>query len=153
MARSAQQLSGTEWHFLWVVFALDAVPTAFLADMLTEKLIRVGMQDAHVQRIPLHFDASPDPPRRQAVIGCFDLHAAIQMYDAFSVLVIAEGFQRQGQQVRIFLGEHDRHLPFRRAMDARVGPAFFPAIQILLRFFQPLEAHPFERRFLRVADP
>jgi hypothetical protein len=38
-------------------------------------------------------------------------------------------------------------------MDARVGPALFPAIQIRLRFFQALEAHPFERRFLRVADP
>jgi hypothetical protein len=44
-------------------------------------------------------------------------------------------------------------LPFRRAMDARIGPALFPAIQIYLRFFQALEAHSFERCFLRVADP
>jgi hypothetical protein len=38
-------------------------------------------------------------------------------------------------------------------MDARVGPALLPAIQIGLRFLQTLEAHSFERRFLRVADP
>src|SRR6516162_2123194 len=38
-------------------------------------------------------------------------------------------------------------------MDARVCPALLPAIQIRLRFFQTLEAHPFERRFLGVADP
>jgi hypothetical protein len=38
-------------------------------------------------------------------------------------------------------------------MDARVRPALFPTIQIRLRFFQTLEALPFERRFLRVADP
>ena len=38
-------------------------------------------------------------------------------------------------------------------MDARIGPALFPAIQIYLRFFQALEAHSFERCFLRGADP
>ena len=111
------------------------------------------MQDAHVQRIPLHFDLPPDPSRRQAVISRLHLHATIQMNDAFSVLVIAEGFQRQRKQVRFFFGEHGRHLPFRRAMNARIRPAFFPAIQIRLRFLQTLEAHPFERGFLRVADP
>src|SRR3974390_1109783 len=54
-ARSMQQLSGTERHFLWVVFALDAIPAAFLANVLAEKLIRTGMQNMHVQCIPLHF--------------------------------------------------------------------------------------------------
>jgi hypothetical protein len=38
-------------------------------------------------------------------------------------------------------------------MDARVGPALFPAIQIRLRFLQALEALPFERGSLGVADP
>jgi hypothetical protein len=38
-ARSMQQLSGTEWHFLCVVFVLDAIPAAFLANVLTKKLI------------------------------------------------------------------------------------------------------------------
>jgi len=153
MFGAPQELRRAQRHFLGVVFFLDAISASSLAQVLAKKLAGAGMQDTHVQLVPLHLHRSPDPSRRQAVIGGLDLHATVQMNDAFSVLVIAEGFQRQGQQVRFFLGEHDRHLPFRRAMDARVGPAFFPAIQILLRFFQPLEAHPFERRFLRVADP
>ena len=48
VARSMQQLRGTERHFLWVVFALDAIPAAFLANVLAEKLTRAGMQDAYV---------------------------------------------------------------------------------------------------------
>jgi len=36
-------------------------------------------------------------------------------------------------------------------MDARVRPTLFPLIQIALRFGQvSIEAHAFERRFLRV---
>ena len=64
VARSAQQLRGTERHFLWVVLAFDAIPAAFLPDMLAEKLIRAEMQDTHLQIIPLHFDTSSDPSRR-----------------------------------------------------------------------------------------
>ena len=48
------------------------------------------------------------------------------------------------QQLRFFFGEHGGDLPFGRAMDARVGPAFFPTIEIRLRFLQAFEAHPFE---------
>ena len=135
-----QQLRRAQRHFLGVVFFLDAISAAFLAQVLAKKLVGVGMQDAHVQRIPLHLHGPPDPSWRQAVIGRLHLHATVQMNDAFSVLVVAEGFERQRQQVRFFFGEHGRDLPFRRAMDARVGPALFPAIQIRLRFFQALEA-------------
>src|SRR5579864_3077004 len=37
-------------------------------------------------------------------------------------------------------------------MNARIGPAFFPTIQIRLRFLQTLEALAFERSFLCVSD-
>ena len=37
-------------------------------------------------------------------------------------------------------------------MDAGVGPAFFPAIQVGLRLVETLEAQAPQRRFLRVAD-
>jgi hypothetical protein len=57
------------------------------------------------------------------------------MNDAFSILVVAEGFQRQSKQRWFFFGEHDRDLPFRRAMDPRICPTLFPAIEISLRFF------------------
>ena len=108
---------------------------AFLAQVLAKKLVGMRMQDTHVQRIPLHFDTSSDPSWRQAVISRFHLHATVQMNDAFSVLVIAERFQRQRQQVRFFFGEHGRNLPFRRTVYACVSPALFPAVQIRLRFF------------------
>src|SRR5271155_783674 len=120
-----QELRRAERHFLRVVFFLDAISAALLAQVLAKKLAGAGMQDTHVQLIPLHLHRPPDPSRRQAVVGSLNFHATIQMNDAFSVLVVAEGFQRQGEQVRFFFGEHDRDLAFGRAMDARVGPALF----------------------------
>ena len=37
-------------------------------------------------------------------------------------------------------------------MDASIGAAGFPTVQIGLRFFQALEAFSLERRFLGVSD-
>ena len=37
-------------------------------------------------------------------------------------------------------------------MDARVGPALFPVIEVGLGFVQSLEAQTFQRCFLRVTD-
>ena len=54
--------------------------------------------------------------------------------------------------MRFFFGEHSHDLSFGRAMNACVGPTLFPMIQIGLRFFQALEAHAFQRRFLGVPD-
>jgi len=81
-------------------------PAALLAQMLAKKLVGVWMQDAHVQRVPLHLHGTPDPSWWQAVVGSLDFHAAIQMHHAFSVLVVAERFERKGLQVRFFFGEH-----------------------------------------------
>jgi hypothetical protein len=61
------------------------------------------------------------------------------MHSAFAVLVVAKRLQRQRLQQRLFLGEHRRHLPLGPAMDALVGPALFPVIEICLRLFQALE--------------
>jgi hypothetical protein len=136
--------------FLWVVFFLDAIPAALLTQMFAKKLIGVGMEDAHVQRVPLHFHGTPDPSWRQAVVGGLDFYTTIEMDHAFSVLVVAEGFERQRLQVRFFFEEHGCDLAFGCAMDAGIGPALFPAVEIRLRFFEALEAHPFERRSLFV---
>jgi hypothetical protein len=62
------------------------------------------------------------------------------MYHPLAVLVIAEGFERQRKQRWLLLGEHGRNLALGSAVDASVGPALFPAVQIGLRFFQTLEA-------------
>ena len=88
----AQQLGRAQWHFLGVIFFLDAISAALLAQVLTKKLVGVRMQDTHVQRVPLHLHRSPDPSWRQAVVGGFHFHATIQMNHALSVLVVAEGF-------------------------------------------------------------
>src|SRR6516225_12395244 len=69
MFGATQQLRGAERHFLRVVFFLDAISATFLAEMLTKKLARVGMQDAHVQLIPLHVHGTAHPSWRQTVIG------------------------------------------------------------------------------------
>ena len=37
-------------------------------------------------------------------------------------------------------------------MDARVGPALFPAVQVALRFLQAFEANPFQRCLFRMTD-
>jgi hypothetical protein len=69
---------------------------------------------------------------------------------ALAVLVIAERLQGQREQGRFFFGKHGRHLPFGRAVDARVRPACFPAIQVGLPFLQAFEAQSFQRRSLGV---
>src|SRR5215472_17486132 len=64
MCCAPQELRRAQGHFLWVIFFLDAIAAALLAQMLAEKLVGVGMQDAHVQRVPLHLHGTPDPSWR-----------------------------------------------------------------------------------------
>ena len=101
--------------------------------------------------VPLHTDPPADPARRRAVVSRFDFHAAVQVYRAFPVLVIAEGLDGQRQQGRPLFGEHGRDLPFGGAMDARVGPVRFPMVQVGLRLLQAFEAHALQRGLLRMA--
>src|SRR5580700_10238903 len=102
--------------------------------------------------IPLHPNTSADPPRRCAIVCGFDLDTSVQMYGSFAVLVIAEWFDGQREQCRAFFGEHRRDLPFGGAVDARIGPPFFPAVQISLRFIQSLEAQSFQGCLLGMSD-
>jgi hypothetical protein len=88
----------------------------------------------------LDFDPTSDPAWRQTVICGFDFDTAIQMHHPFAVLVIAERFYRQREQGWFFFCEHGGHLPFGGAVNARIGPVRFPAIQIGLPFLQALEA-------------
>jgi hypothetical protein len=74
------------------------------------------------------------------------------MHDPLAVLVVAERFQGQREQEGFFFGKHGGDLPFGGAVDARIGAAGFPTIQISLRFFQALEAFSLERCVLGVSD-
>ena len=125
---------------------------ARLAQVLAQQLAGAGVQQPHMPDIPLHADAPADPARRRAVVGRFDFHAAVQVHRAFAVLVIAEGLDGQRQQGRPLFGEHGGDLPLGGAVDARVGPARFPVIQVGLRLLKAFEAHALQRRLLRMAD-
>src|SRR5260370_34636532 len=74
------------------------------------------------------------------------------MYDPLTVLVVAERFERQWEQERFLFGKHGGDLPFGGAMNASIGAAGFPTVQIGLRFFQALEAFSLEWCVLGVAD-
>ena len=74
------------------------------------------------------------------------------MHRPDAVAVVAKRLDGQRPQVRLFLGKHHGDLALRGAMDARVGPVRLPAVEIRLRGLERLEAQPFQRRLLRVAD-
>jgi len=101
--------------------------------------------------IPLHRNLLADPSRWRAVVGRIDFHAAVQIDLALAILVVAEGLQRERQQGRLFFGEHGRHLPLSGAVNARVGPALFPMIQVSLSILQTFEALSLEGCFLGMA--
>jgi hypothetical protein len=69
----------------------------------------------------------------------------------FAILVIAEGLDGQRKQGRPLLGEHGRYLPLGGAVDARVGPACFPMVQVGLCLLRAFETHALQRCLLRMA--
>jgi hypothetical protein len=131
---------------------LDAMVAALTTQLLTQQLTLARIEQTHAPAVPLDLNLSADPARRRAVVSGFYFHTAIQMNCSLAVLVAAKGFHRQGQQGRLFFSEHGQHLALRRAVNACVGPAFFPLIQVVLRFFDAFEALPFELSLQRVTD-
>src|SRR5579885_1884217 len=102
--------------------------------------------------VPLHLNMPSDPAWRRAVVGRLDFDAAIQVHGSLAVLVIAERFYRQRKQCGPLFGEHRRDLPLGGSMNAGVGPALLPAVQISLCVFQALEALSFEWSLLCMSD-
>ena len=99
-----------------------------------------GVEQPHVQVVPLHLDALADPAGRRAVVGGLDFDAAIEMDGALAEAVVAKRLERQRPQRGPLLGKHRGDLALRRAVDARVGPVRLPAIEIGLRRLERLEA-------------
>src|ERR1019366_7507678 len=149
---AAQQMLSAERRFGGSIIVFDAMPAARRAKVFTQQLSCLWIEQTDLPGIPLHPHASADPSRRRAVVCRLDFYAAIQMDTALAVLVVAKGHDGQPQQGWPLLGEHDRDLPLGGAVNACIGPTFFPAIEIGLSLFDGFEAEPFQRCFLSVAD-
>jgi hypothetical protein len=92
-----------------------------------------------VAAVPPDLGAPADPARRRAIRGGLDFDTAVQVHGELAELVIAEELVRQRQQRGPLFGKHRRYLPLGGAMNARVGPALFPPVQVSLRLFHPFE--------------
>src|SRR5688500_16580754 len=97
-------------------------------------------------RVPLRLHIASDPPRRRAVVASFYFDTSVRMHCAFAISILPERFQRQLEQYGLLFGKHRGNLSFGGAVDACVGPALFPVIEISLRLFEALESHALQRR-------
>ena len=104
-----------------------------LAAMLAQERAGGGIEEADVHAVPLDRDVAADPARRRGVVGVLDLDAAVEMDGAGAELVVAKRLDRQRPQGRPLLGEHGGDLALGGAVDARVGPAGLPAVEVGLR--------------------
>ena len=120
--------------------------------MLAQQLAGLRIEQADEEVVPLHVDAPADPAGRRAVVRGLDFDAAIEMHGPHAEAVIAKRLERERAERGLLLGKHRGDLALRRAVDARVGPVRFPAIEIRLRLLERLEAQAAQRRLLRVAD-
>ena len=111
---------------------LNAMPAARRPHMLAQELARLRIEQADEEVVPLHVDAAADPAGRRAVVGGLDFHAAIEVHGADAEAVVPKRLERERAERRLLLGKHRGDLAFRRAVDARVGPVRFPAIEIAL---------------------
>src|SRR5687767_6478130 len=98
------------------------------------------MQQANVESIPLHRHTPPNPTWWRAVVSSCYFHTAVQVHYPLTEFIKAERFQWQWQQVWSLFSKHRRHLPFGSAMNTRISPTRFPAIEVSLRLLQILEA-------------
>jgi len=130
----------------------DAMAATGLTQMLAQQLTGARIEQTNEQPVPLHPHQPADPARWRAVICGLHFHTSVEMHRAFAVLVVAKRLQRQRLQQGLLFGEHRHHLTFGGAVNARVGPALLPAIEMRLRRFDAFEALPFQRRLLRVGN-
>src|SRR6266850_7323872 len=108
----------------------DMTPARGLAAVFPQELAGARIEQADVTGVPLHGDFSTEPAGWSTVVAAVDLDAVIEMHGAAPELVVAEWRQRQRPQGRPLLGKHRGDLALGGAVDAGVGPARVPAIEI-----------------------
>src|SRR6188472_3550740 len=99
------------------------MPATRRPQVLAQQLPGLRCEQTDVQIVPLHLDALTDPAGRRAIVRGLDLDTAIEVHRAVPVSVIAKWFDRERPERELLLGKHRRDLPFRRAVDTRVGPS------------------------------
>src|SRR5580700_3091231 len=134
-----------------MVFFFYAIPAGFLAYVLSQQHFVFGIEDANIKLIPLHIHFASDPTRQYAVVGEIDFDATVQIHTPLAILVVAKRLEGKRQQGWFFFGKHGGDLSFRGAMNAGIGTACLPTIEIGLGFLQALKAFSLERS-LGVAD-
>ena len=135
-----------------VVGVLAILPEV-LPLVLAQQRARLGIEDAHHALIPLDGDVVADAAGGDAVVRPGDFDAAVGVHGAGAESIVPKRGRRQRSEVRALLRKHRGDLALGRPVDARVGPARLPVIEVGLRVGEPLEAQPFEGRALGVADP
>src|SRR5207249_2132207 len=110
---------------------------------------RLVIEEPYGHAGPLDGEAFAHVPGRGAVVRALDLDAAVEVHGARAVLVVAKRRERQRPQRGLLFGKHRRDLALRGPVDARVGPAGVPVIEVRLAVRERLEAHPAQRRARR----
>src|SRR5260370_1120721 len=100
--------------------------------------------DANIKPLPPPIPFPSEPTPRQAVVGGIDFDTTVQIHAPLAMLVVAKRFQGKRQQGRFFFGKHGGDLSFRSAMNAGIGTACLPTIQIGLCLLQAFKAFSLE---------
>ena len=93
--RPCEQPDGAHGRLRRTILVPHPVVALLLAQVLTQECARHGLQDAHVERIPLDGEPAADVPRWEVVVRPGHFDRAVEMDRAVTELVIPEGLSRQ----------------------------------------------------------
>src|SRR6202044_3921166 len=150
LVRTGQQLKQLERRSRRAIGIADAMPATLAGQMLAQQLAGFRIKQTHEHGVPLHMYLTPYSAWRRSVVGRFPLNTAVQMDGTFAILVVTERLERKWLQEGLFFSGNRRPLTLGAAMDALVGPVFFPVIEVSLRLFQALELLALQWRLLRM---
>jgi Na+:H+ antiporter, NhaA family len=105
------------------VARIDAEAAVPRAQVFTQELARLGIEDPHAAVVPADVHVATGAPWRHCVVRLRDLEEAVEVYDTHGMSVVAEGLNRQRQQRRALFGnaEGDAVLDLRCDLPRRQG--------------------------------
>jgi hypothetical protein len=125
---------------------------ALLPQVLAQQLAGARIEQAHVNARPTAPGRAADPARRRAVVSGLDFHAAVQVHPALAELIMRKGSTGSGSSAGFSSANMAATwrlvVPWMRVS----AQLLFPAVEVGLGFGEALEAQPFERGVLGMAD-